>query len=147
MKKFLLRMLTPERCFLEEEVLSVTVVDDKGEREILSGYQPVTFALPAATIRIDNGTERKICSNGEGILAVQKGVVSVLCQTFEWPQEIELSRVNRAISEHSERIKDSEDDQEYEYHEMTLKRAYARLALVKLARNSSDNISLGIRKK
>ena len=137
MKKFRLRMLTPERTFFDGEVVSVTVVDNEGERQLLADYLSVVFPLRAAKIRIDDGRETKICANGEGFLTVEKDAVYVMCQTFEWPEEIELTRVNRAIEEHASKLTQEEDEQKRLYHEKTLERAQARLSVLALMREKS----------
>ena len=137
MKKFSLKMLTPERTFFDGEVVSVTVVDDKGELQLLADYLPVVVPLRAATIRIDDGNEKKICANGEGFLAVGEDAVYIMCQTYEWPEEIEIDRVNRAIAEHTEMLGQSMDEYKKTFHELTLDRAHARLSLLALMREKN----------
>ena len=137
MKKFRLRMVTPERSFYDQEVLSVTVKDVEGELQILADHEPIVVSLPAATVRIDDGEKKLVCSNSEGFLAVKKDGVYILCQTFEWPDEITVDRVNRAIEEHTEGLKNSTEESQRLFHTMTLDRAYARLNLLALQQQKS----------
>lgn len=137
MKKFRLRMVTPERSFYDREVLSVTVKDAEGERQILADHEPFVVSLPAATVRIDDGEQTLVCSNSEGFLAVKKDGVYILCQTFEWPDEIEVDRVNRAIEEHTEELEKTREEHQRLFHTMTLERAYARLSLLALMREKN----------
>lgn len=120
-------MLTPEKTFFAEEVDFVALKATDGEIEILADHVPVVIALVPDMIRIGIGEERKICANGEGFVTVGKDKVSILCQTFEWPEDIEYDRVNRAIEEHTQRMKNALTTAEYRLSKMTIARAMARL--------------------
>lgn len=140
MEKFLLHMLTPERTFWEGEAVSVTVTDEEGWREILAHHAPLVVSLRASTIRIDDGKESRFCANGEGFLTVEKGVVHIVCQTFEWPEEIDENKVKRAVQEHEESLKMSQDAYQRLYHAMSLRRAYARMNLLALLNERKNKI-------
>lgn len=127
MKKFRLEMLTPERSFFVGEAAGITVLAADGEREILASHMPVVIGLKPSMIKINTGEEIKICANGEGFAAVESDAVFVMCQTLEWPEEIEYERVNRAIEEHSEKLKEADNIADYRLHKMTIARAMARL--------------------
>ncbi|MBR1746713.1 MAG: ATP synthase F1 subunit epsilon [Clostridia bacterium] len=137
MKKFLLRMLTPERTFWDAEAVSVTVVDNEGERQILAGHAPLVVALRPASVRIDDGEKTRVCASGEGFLTVEKDAVYLMCQTFEWPEEIRDDRVNRAIQEHTEGLS-RDGEKRRDYHEMTLERARARLSVLALQQRKNN---------
>jgi len=138
MNKFFLEMLTPERKFFSGEVASVTVAAEDGETEILASHAPVVIALVPGMIRISDGEEKKICANGEGFLLAEGEKVSIFCQTFEWPDEIEYDRVNRAIKEHTEKLKEAETSAEYRLSKMTIARAMARLKVKELIDKVKD---------
>lgn len=127
MKKFALEMLTPERSFYEGEAESITVRALDGETELLAGHMPVVIGLKPAMIKINTGDETKICANGEGFCMVEGNVVYIMCQTLEWPEEIEYERVNKAIEEHTQLIKKASNSADYRLSKMTIERALARL--------------------
>lgn len=132
MKKYLLEMLTPERTFFKGEVDSVVVKAVDGETEILADHAPVVIGLVPDVIKLRTDEKTELCSNGEGFVMVNKDKVFIMCQTFEWPEEIEYDRVNRAIEEHTERMKEALDSADYRVSKMTIARAMARLKLMEI---------------
>lgn len=137
MKKFRLEMLTPEKNFFSGDVVGLTVLSTDGEREILASYMPIVIALRPSMIKINNGEEIKICANGEGFLKVEKDAVYLMCQTLEWPEEIEIERVNKAIEEHTQKLKAAQTTADYRLSKMTIARAMARLKVVKFKDNNN----------
>lgn len=135
MKKFHLEMLTPERGFFEGEVVSITVIAPDGEREILADHMPIVIGLKPAMLKINTGDEYKICANGEGFVKVEKEAVYVMCQTLEWPEEIEYDRVNRAIEEHTKKMEEAKSIADYRLSKMTIARAMARLKVKQFREN------------
>lgn len=132
MSKFLLEMLTPEKTFFVGEVDMLTVEALDGELGILAGHAPMVIALDPSMIRIKIGNEQKILANGEGFLQISPSGVTVLCQTMEWPEDIELERVQRAIEEHSNKLKQHLSVAEYKISSATLMRALARMTVKNL---------------
>lgn len=131
MKKFKLEMLTPEREFYNGEAESLIVTSPDGDIGILASHTPIVIGLNPSTIEIRNGDDVKILSNGEGFLEVTPDKTIILCQTMEWPEEIELNRVNRAIEEHERKAREAKSVAEYKMSKATLARAFARLKAVK----------------
>ena len=134
MAEFRLEMITPERTFFEGDVESLTVVDDLGEQQFLAHHAPVVLGLRPAVMRMVVKGKTKYCANGEGFLTVTGEGAVLMCQTLEWPEEIDESRVNKAIEEHSVYL-DTTEGADYRFHKMTLDRAYARLKVLHLQRN------------
>ena len=131
MRKFRLEMLTPERSFFVGDVEGLVVTAPDGEREILANHMPIVIGVKPAMMRINTGEEVKICANGEGFVVVETDAVYIMCQTFEWPEEIELDRVNRAIEEHTKKLQEAKNMVDYRISKMTIARALARLKVKK----------------
>lgn len=127
MTKFMLEMLTPEKTFFKGEVDSIVVESLDGSLGILAGHSPVVIGLNPAIISIKNDKEIKILANGEGFLEVRPDETIVLCQTMEWPEDIEINRVNKAIEEHERKLRNAKSISEYKMSKATLARAFARL--------------------
>ena len=134
MAEFKLEMITPERTFFTGNVESLTVVDDLGEQQFLANHAPVVIGLRPAVMRMKVNGETKYCANGEGFLTVTRDGAVLMCQTLEWPDEIDENRVNKAIEEHSVYL-DTTSGADYRYHKMTVDRAYARLKVLHLHRD------------
>lgn len=128
-------MLTPERSFFKGEVDGLIINAVDGEMEILADHMPVVIGLKPSMMKINDGEEYKICANGEGFVAVEKDAVFIMCQTLEWPEEIEYERVNRAIEEHTQKLKEAANIAEYRLSKMTIARAMARLKVKQIREN------------
>lgn len=139
MKKFRLEMLTPERNFFSGEAESLTLKAPDGETEILAGHMPVVIGLKPDMIKINTGSEIKYCANGEGFAVVEGEKVFVMCQTFEWPEEIEYGRVRKAIEEHTEKMRRANTMADYRVSKMTIARAEARLKVKKFIDENKRN--------
>lgn len=127
MSTFYLEMLTPEKTFFTGNVDSIIITAQDGQKQILANHAPIVVGLqPSMIWVIVDGTHRN-CANGEGFVIVEKNKVHVLCQTMEWPEEIDKDRVKRAIKEHSIKLENAKNINEYELSKMTLMRAIARL--------------------
>ncbi|HHT82873.1 MAG TPA: ATP synthase F1 subunit epsilon [Clostridiales bacterium] len=127
MKKFLLEMLTPEKIFFKGEVKSVSVPSLDGNMGVLAHHTPMVIGLQSGQITIDTGEQKEILANGEGFMVIRPEKTAIFCQTMEWPEEIEINRVNRAIEEHQRKIREAKSISEYKVSKATLARALARL--------------------
>ncbi len=127
MKTFYLEMLTPERTFFSGKVEGITLTAQDGQVEILAHHAPVVVGMQPSIIWINIDGKRKYCANGEGFAVVKENKVYVMCQTMEWPEEIDDDRVKKAIEEHSRKLENAKSMAEYRLSEMTLSRAIARM--------------------
>lgn len=131
MDKFLLEILTPEKTFFEGHIDSLTVEASDGQLGILAHHVPMVIGLPAGIVKIVKEGKTLIAANGEGFVEVRPEKTVILCQTMEWPEEIEINRVQKAIEEHERKMKLSKSLVEYKMSKATLARAFARLRATK----------------
>ena len=96
MTEFKLKILTPEGVVYEGMDESVIVRTNVGDKGILAKHEPYVAALTIgqAKIRI-NGTVR-IGAVSSGIVEVTKDQTSILAQSFEWADEIDVERAEKA---------------------------------------------------
>ena len=110
---------------MAESVIVRTTVGDKG---ILAKHEPYVAALTIgqAKIRI-NGTVR-IGAVSSGIVEVTKDQTSILAQSFEWADEIDVDRAKKAKALAEERMQQYKNDQRaLDIAEYKLKRAINRI--------------------
>lgn len=95
MTEFKLKILTPEGVVYDGMAESVIVRTTVGDKGILAKHEPYVAALTIgqAKIRI-NGTVR-IGAVSSGIVEVTKDQTSILAQSFEWADEIDVDRAER----------------------------------------------------
>lgn len=88
-----LEIVTPERRILDAEVDSVTVPTATGEAGILPNHAPLVSALkPGVVSYIAKGNSDKFAITG-GFVEVSSNRVSVLADSAESPDEIDITSV------------------------------------------------------
>ncbi len=131
MTEFDLEILVPERQFFSGKVESIMVEAYDGIMEILSDHKPAVIAIIASQIKIKKEGKELLCANSDGIVRIDDDhKVYVICQTAEWPEDLSIVRVKKAISEHTKILSYSNNRAERLESERTLKRALARLELI-----------------
>lgn len=130
MTPFKLEIITPEKTVFNGEAEQVIVRTTVGDVGILKGHEPYCAALGIGQMRImQNGEFRRAATSG-GIIKVSKEMTTILVQTCEWADEIDVDRANAAKTTAEERIKNaqtSNDDKALLLAEAKLKRALNRI--------------------
>lgn len=99
MATFQLELVTPERVLLSEQVRAVRLPGVEGSLGVLAGHAPLMTALTVGLIKVEhsNGDEEYIATSG-GFLEVTREKVIVLADTAERAEDIDIARVEAAIS-------------------------------------------------
>ena len=103
MKSFQLEIVTPDGTSFSGEAQSLLVRTDDGDIEILAGHADffATLGIGRARIKLPDGEDRFASASG-GFITVASGKVSLAATTFEFADEIDLSRA-RAAAERAEK--------------------------------------------
>lgn len=123
-------IVSPERKVYEGEVRMVIAKGVEGELGILLGHVPVVTPLKTGVLRllVDN-KEYPIAVSG-GFLEVRPDKVTVLAETAELPEEIDVDRAQNAKERAERRLSElNKDDKEFKVHEAALQRAINRLSI------------------
>ena len=127
MTPFKLQIITPEKTVFDGEAEQVIVRTTVGDVGILKGHEPYCAALGLGQMRImQNGEFRRAATSG-GIIKVSKEITTILVQTCEWSDEIDVERANAAKAAAEERIKAAKSDKELLLADAKLKRALNRI--------------------
>ena len=129
MANFHLRIVTPDNLLFDGMANKLIVRTTEGDVCILARH--INYLAPLATgeakVVLEDGTERKAAASG-GMLTVVDGEVNVIATTFEWADEIDVSRAEKAKAEAEAFLRDyKEKDQAFAIAEAKLKRAIARI--------------------
>lgn len=133
MNTFELHILAAERSFYEGDCESLIVPLTEGMYGIQANHvNMIAGIVPGElTYRTPGGTdEHASCSRG--MIKVEDNVVTVLVDTAEHPDEIDVNRAQRAADEAKEDILKKRSRQEYMRAQMELARATSRLKVSKL---------------
>ena len=131
MATFHLQIVTPDRKLYDAQAEKFTVRTVNGDVCILAHHIDYAAPLAIGEARVtdaDGNVSAAACSGG--MLSVSGSNVRVMTTTFEWADEIDLSRAQRAQEAAKARLeKLSRDDKEYAVVEAKLKRALVRTSV------------------
>ena len=125
--KILLRVVTPNRSVVREDVEELQVPGAAGYLGILPGHAPLISELKPGEISYRQGRDvRKLAVSG-GFLEVLPEQVTVLAETAEWPEEIDLARAQAARDRAEKRLKSSDPECDINRATVALERAMSRI--------------------
>lgn len=132
MKTFPLRIGTPDGLLFEgDNVVRIVCRGITGDLAILAGHCNFCTALGMgeAHVVLEDGTVREAACIG-GMLSMMDGVCSLWATTWEWKEEIDAKRAERA-KERAENLlaNGGLTDREYKIAEAKLQRALVRLSV------------------
>jgi F-type H+-transporting ATPase subunit epsilon len=124
---FQLEIVTPEKLVVNEAVEELQMPGANGYLGILPGHAPLIteLAVGELTYRVGSETHRTVVCWGFAEVLPEK--VTILAETCERPNEIDVARAQQAKDRAEERLKSGNPDVDYERAEEALKRADARL--------------------
>lgn len=122
-----LTILTPERKIFNGEVKELNTENELGRFEILPRHlNMITFLVPTVTsFTTIDGRKQKLFTSS-GILKISNNELSLLCETAEWPEEIDINRAEEAKKK-AEQLLRKKQETDYKKEELRLKRALARI--------------------
>lgn len=131
MATFLLDIVTPERKVFSGQVEFVGVKGHDGELGVMANHMPLVTPLKIGPVKIvfEDKSEQLIAVGG-GFLEVRGKQVTILAQTAELPEEIDIDRALRAKERAEERLKQKH---QYDHNraEIALQRALMRLKVTR----------------
>lgn len=130
-RNFLLRIITPERVFFEEEASMVEFNTTEGEIGIYKNHVPMTVIVKPGILTITQDDGIKEAALHAGFAQILQDEVTILAEIVEWPDEIDEGRANAAKERAEERIKNHNPETDMARAEVALQRALARIEVLK----------------
>lgn len=122
-----LSILTPEKEVFNGEVTGISTETTMGPIGIFADHMPlVTMLKPAVTEFVKSDGNKLKAFTSSGILEIAKNNIRFLCDSSEWPEEIDEKRAEEAKKRAEERLKKN-DGIDVKRAEIALARALARL--------------------
>jgi len=128
-KTFRLCVIAPGRTFFEDDVEMIELNTTEGEIGILPEHIPLTTIVAPGILRITKDNEVREAALHDGFMEVQKTKVTILAESCEWPEEIDVNRANEAKIRAERRIKSGDSEINLTRAEMALKRSLTRIQL------------------
>lgn len=127
-EKVRLRLVTPSRLLLDQEVDEVTVPGALGELGILPNHIVFLTSLEIGEMSYKDGADRIRLALSGGYAEVLDNVMTVLANAAEFAGEIDVERAQSARQRAETTIEDlNREDQEFITTESALRRALVRI--------------------
>ena len=126
--KIRLRVVTPSRMLLDEDVDEVTAPGELGEFGVLPNHIAFLTTLVPGELSYKQGSSKKTLAVSGGYAEVLDNVMTILAPAAEFADEIDSARAQRA-KERAEKLMAelTRDENDWEMAEAALKRALVRL--------------------
>jgi F-type H+-transporting ATPase subunit epsilon len=125
-----LEVVTPQKEVVKEEAQIVVAPGVLGEFGVLIGHTPFMTALNVGTIRYTDaqGQENSVFVSG-GFAEALPDKVTVLAESAERSQDIDVDRAKAAMERAQKRLDDKSEEIDFLRAKMALKRALHRIQL------------------
>lgn len=127
--KIKFKIITPEHTVFESEIDQVTLPVSDGEVTILPKHRPYIASLKPGEILLKTGQEETSLVVSGGFIEFNHDKLTILADTAERAEEIDLQRAEeaRARAEEIKKKKISMDDSEYARVAASIEKELARL--------------------
>lgn len=127
-EKLTLEMVTPYKKVLSQEVDEITAPGTLGELGLLPGHTPLLTTLKIGDLSYKQGGKQFHVAVNWGYLEIGDDKVTVLVDTAEAADEIDLERAKAALGRAEEALKTlSDEDVNFAVMEAALQRALVRI--------------------
>lgn len=132
MSEFLLEIVTPESKFFEENVEMIVVKGLNGDIGILRDHEPYITPLAIGRIKIKQNGKFRFAALSQGYIEVTEEKATILADTAEWPEEIDVKRAEESKGRAEKRLEEKSETLDVLRAEIALKKALLRLNVVNM---------------
>lgn len=128
MKKFKLQIVTPDGLLYDGEAEKIILRTTEGDVGILANHADYISPLSIGLCKVYIDSNVKVAALSGGMVSVTNGFVRVIATTFEWSENIDIQRANKAKEKAELKLKENKDDKyKYDLAEIKLKKSLARI--------------------
>ena len=126
--KIRLRVVTPTRLVLDEDVDEVTAHGELGEFGVLPDHIAFLSTLVAGELTYKQGATKRTLAVGGGYAEVLDNVMTVLAPAAEFASEVDVARAQRAKERAEKQLAQlNQEEKDRQTAETALQRALVRL--------------------
>jgi F-type H+-transporting ATPase subunit epsilon len=135
-------VVTPERQLLQETVVAVTIPGQQGEIGVLPGHAPLMTELGIGELsyRTANASQPVSIAVVRGFAEVLPDRVTVLAETAERAEEIDLQRADAAKARAEKRLTSNDPNIDWDRATVALQRALIRIQVVRKHRGAPAGV-------
>ena len=128
MESFLVKVIACDRVFYDGKCYQVTIPLEDGGKGIMAHHENMVFSIEPGQLRLllEDGTWQEGVA-GAGFCQVVNNRVTIIVDTAEYPEEVDIRRANEAKERAKEQLRQKQSIQEYYRSQASLARAMARL--------------------
>lgn len=126
-KTLLLEIVTPDRLVMSKQVDYVACPGFEGEFGVLPNHIPFLSALKIGNLYFKTGGKAHYVFVSGGFADVSAGKVTILAESAEKAEEIDIERARKAKERAEARLAKAKDQIEYTRAQAALQRALARM--------------------
>ena len=130
MAKIQLDIVTAERLVSSDEVDVLTVPGGDGALAILPHHAPLLTTLKPGEIRVVKDGDESYLSISGGFMEVMNNNVTILADTAERAEEIDMQRTEEALKRAEMRVASAADSVDLENALAAMRRSQARMKVV-----------------
>lgn len=129
---FELKIVTPNRIMYTHPVERIIFQSTEGEMAVLKGHIPLTTIIASSVVRIslkneEGEKQERLLAVHEGFIEIRPEQVTILTESAEWPEEIDVTRAEEARKRAEQRLSKKTAEIDALRAEMALKRSLIRL--------------------
>lgn len=123
-------VVTPDGPVYESDVEMVSTKAQTGELGIMPGHIPMVAPLQIGAVRLKKGGNTEFVAVSGGFLEVRPDTVTVLAQTAEKSDSIDVERAIRAKERAEQRLREKQQENvDFRRAELALQRAINRISI------------------
>jgi len=127
--ELMLEIVTPEKMAFSGYVEEVTIPGAEGEFGVLRGHEAMLSAVDIGQLNFTRNSKKAYFAVNTGYAEVTSGKVTILIETAERSDQIDVARARRAKDNAEARLaKISKDNEDFEKMRAALARAIARIS-------------------
>jgi len=143
MKKIRLKIATPEKVILDDEVDQVTLPTKDGEITVLPGHVALLSVIIPGVVEAKLGTDISTMAISGGFLEFHDNEMVVLADTAERAEEIDLERAEEARKRAEQLKQDSRKSLDEEQFAQVISIVEKQLARIKAVKRYSPHSKRG----
>lgn len=124
---FQLEIVTPEKMVVRDKADEAQIPGLNGYLGVLPGHAPLITELGAGEISYRSGGQLHRFSMAWGFAEVLPDRVTVLAETVERPEEIDIPRAQQSLKQAEELMRSAHTEEEFTLAEAKIRRAQVRL--------------------
>ena len=126
---FELKIIAANRVFFDGNCRSIIIPQYDGQKEVLAYHENMVIAIEEGEMRFQpEGSDEWINTVvGIGFVQIINNQVTLLVESVEKPEEIDVQRAREAKERAEERLRQNQSIQEYYHSRASLARAMSRL--------------------